>query len=71
MGSYFDLGPRTKESVRLDFRLQNTSTGETLEWASVVGREQEIPELAARAGLLLRTKLGTGELTEEQAKQTR
>lgn len=62
LGSHFDLGPRTKESIRLDFRLQNTSTGETLEWASIVGREQEIPELAIRVGLLLRTELGTSSL---------
>jgi eukaryotic-like serine/threonine-protein kinase len=71
VGSYLDLGGRAKGNVRLDFRLQNAVTGETVEWVTVNGNEQEIPELAVRTGMRLRAKLGAGELTAAETEKVR
>ena len=71
VGSYLDLGHRAKGNIRLDLRLQNAVTGETVDWVTVNGNEQEIPELAVRSGMRLRAKLGAGELTAAEVKQVR
>src|SRR5207249_2415376 len=71
LGSYLDLGRGAKGNIRLDFRLQNAVTGETIDWVTVNGNEQEIPDLAVRSGMRLRAKLEAGELTAAEAKQVR
>jgi eukaryotic-like serine/threonine-protein kinase len=71
VGSYFDLSPGANGRIRLDLRLQNAGTGETIDWVSVSGTEQEIPELAAQTGLRLRAKLGVGELSVIESQRAR
>jgi eukaryotic-like serine/threonine-protein kinase len=68
LGSYLALG---NGHVRLDVRLQDAGTGETL--ASVIesGTEAEVSELIARVGSALREKLGVGALSTEDARTVR
>jgi serine/threonine protein kinase/tetratricopeptide (TPR) repeat protein/TolB-like protein len=54
LGSYFDLGQESAGNVRLDVRIQDTSTGETVASVSRSGTETRLPDLAASAGALLR-----------------
>jgi eukaryotic-like serine/threonine-protein kinase len=57
LGSFLDIGGQ----VRLDLSLQDTVSGETLANISESGTEQELPDLAAKAGERLRQKLGVSE----------
>lgn len=72
-GSYLDLGT-SGSPVRLDMRLQDAARGETLASLTLTGVEADLPDLAARAGAILRGKLGAAEVpasasTEAQASQ--
>ena len=67
VGSYFDLGKRSGGSVRLDLRLQNAQTGETLATVSEVGTEVGLPALAAHAGAQVRSKLGAAQPSPAQS----
>jgi DNA-binding winged helix-turn-helix (wHTH) protein/TolB-like protein len=58
-GSYMAVGDRNSGFVRLDLRLQETISGETLTSIAVSGRQSEIFALVARAGREMRTKLGS------------
>jgi DNA-binding winged helix-turn-helix (wHTH) protein/tetratricopeptide (TPR) repeat protein len=58
-GSYLALGDRNSGQVRLDLRLQETISGETLASIAVSGKQSEILDLVIRAGHQMRTKLGT------------
>src|ERR1700751_1650008 len=49
-GSYVTLGDRKSGQVRLDLRLQETISGETLASIAVSGKQEEIFGLVARAG---------------------
>src|SRR5262249_41690397 len=55
-GAYLDAGGR----VRLDVRLQDTRTGESIAVIADEGREDALPELAARVATRLRARLGDG-----------
>lgn len=55
LGSYIVLGDG---QFRLDLRLQDTQQGETLVSISEKGNGNQVDELAAKAGALLREKLG-------------
>jgi serine/threonine protein kinase/tetratricopeptide (TPR) repeat protein/TolB-like protein len=68
LGSYLALG---NGHVRLDVRLQDAGTGETL--ASVIesGTETEVSDLISRVGAELREKLGVGALSTEDARTVR
>jgi len=57
-GSYLALGNRNSGQVRIDLRLQETISGETLASIAVRGKQTEIFDLLARAGQELRIKLG-------------
>jgi DNA-binding winged helix-turn-helix (wHTH) protein/tetratricopeptide (TPR) repeat protein len=57
-GSYVALGERNSGQVRVDLRLQETISGETLASIAVSGKQSEIFDLLARAGQEMRTKLG-------------
>ncbi len=58
-GSYVALGDRNSGQVRMDLRLQEAISGETLTSIAVSGKQTEIFDLVARAGREMRTKLGT------------
>ncbi len=71
VGSYIDLGKAAGGQIRVDFRLQEARTGETITTASVAGKETELFNLVSKAGAQLRNKLGAGEISEAQANLTR
>jgi len=58
-GSYVALGDRNSGQVRMDLRLQETISGETLASIAVSGQQSEIFDLVARAGQEMRRKLGS------------
>jgi hypothetical protein len=58
-GSYMAVGDKNSGLVRMDLRLQETISGETLTSIAVSGRQSEIFDLVARAGREMRTKLGS------------
>jgi tetratricopeptide (TPR) repeat protein len=64
VGSYVALG---NGQIRLDVRLQDAVSGETLAALSEKGSESEIDNLVSRAGAELRSKLGAGAVTEADA----
>ncbi len=68
LGSYLALG---NGHIRLDVRLQDAATGETL--ASVIesGSEAEVSDLISQVGAELREKLGVGALSTEDARAVR
>jgi eukaryotic-like serine/threonine-protein kinase len=69
LGSYLALG---NGQVRLDVRVQDARTGETLGSVIESGSEAEVSDLIARTGLRLREKLGVGGVSteDEQAAHT-
>ena len=58
LGSYLAVKHDSKNQLRLDLRLQDTSSGETISEDTVNGTDNDILELAARAGARLRMSLG-------------
>ena len=58
-GSYMAVGDKNSGQVRMDLRLQETISGETLTSIAVSGKQSEIFDLVARAGREIRTKLGS------------
>jgi len=62
LGSYFDLGSNTEGQIRLDLRLQEAASGQTIAVVSDKGTESELDDLVTRAGARLREKLGAGEV---------
>jgi DNA-binding winged helix-turn-helix (wHTH) protein/tetratricopeptide (TPR) repeat protein len=58
-GSYVALGDKSSGQVRIDLRLQETISGETLASIAVSGKQSEIFDLVARAGQEMRHKLGS------------
>jgi len=60
LGSYLVIDGADSRQIRLDIRLQNASTGETVAAFPAVGMERNLFELVAKAGAGLREKLGTG-----------
>lgn len=58
-GSYVALGDKNAGQVRMDIRLQETISGETLASIAVSGKQSEIFDLVARAGQEMRHKLGS------------
>jgi eukaryotic-like serine/threonine-protein kinase len=67
VGSYVALGDKTKGLIRLDLRLQDTHTGETIGAFSESGSESDLSNLMARAGEQLRKTLGVPATTKEEA----
>lgn len=66
-GSYFDAGTEGGGRLRLDLRLEDTRDGEAL-WASTEsGSEADLPDLVARAGLGVRTRLGVAAAAQSRA----
>ena len=67
MGSYLAMGKDGGGKIRLDFRLQDTTAGETIVSISETGTEEELLDLVSRTGTELRQKLGVGGISETQA----
>lgn len=67
LGSYLDLGDRAGGKVRVDLRLQDTVTGETLAVATRTRTEAELFEMVSDLGQELRQDLGGGGVPREQA----
>jgi tetratricopeptide (TPR) repeat protein len=63
LGSYLRLG----DDVRVEVRLQDAHTGETMASFSRKGSAQQLDELTTSAGAELRAKLGAGEITAAEA----
>jgi serine/threonine protein kinase/tetratricopeptide (TPR) repeat protein len=70
-GAYLALGPVGSSSLRIDLRLQDTSTGEALSQLTETGAEPELLKLLSRAGASLRESLGLEKLTSEQSRRVR
>ena len=62
-GSYTDLGSRSGGQVRIDFRIQDAASGETIASVAEVGTENELFQLIARAGSDLRARIGVSEVS--------
>ena len=67
LGSYVDLGKEAGGQIRLDVRVQDAASGETLASVAETGTEASFLDLVSRAGSRLRERLGVGELSAAQA----
>ncbi len=47
-GSYTVVGPGENSGIRLDVRVQDTRTGETVVWKSIEGKERDYSTLSQR-----------------------
>src|SRR5215467_493803 len=67
VGSYASLGTNSPRQVRLDLRLFDAKSGETLYADSQTGSQENLFDLVSRAGERLRTSLGVRKITKEEA----
>ena len=67
LGSFVDLGKEGGGQIRVDLRLQNARTGETIGVVSETGTEGELFGLVSRAGCDLRRELGIDNISEAEA----
>jgi eukaryotic-like serine/threonine-protein kinase len=67
VGSYALLGDKADGPIRLDLRLQDTRSGETVGAISEAGTSERLLDLVSRAGERLREKLGVRAVTREEA----
>lgn len=70
-GSYLAIGRTTNGRVRLDARVQDAVTGDTVASFAVVGSKSDLFDLASRAGEQLRAKLGVATLTSTEAEEAK
>src|SRR5579863_10133093 len=70
-GSYLAIGQGGKKRLRLDARVQDAHTGETVASVAVVGTQSDLFDLASRAGEQLRAKLGIGTLTSTESEEAK
>jgi len=70
VGSYLDVGAGGGQ-IRLDLRLQDTASGETISSVTEKGSEARLDDLVTQAGADLRSKLGNGGITPSQAASLR
>ncbi len=70
-GSYLAIGQTGIGRVRLDARVQDAVTGDTIASFAVVGSQSDLFDLASRAGEQLRAKLGVGTLTATEAEEVK
>ena len=66
VGSYAKLGKESGDQIRLDLRLQDTRTAETIDAFFETGTESHLFGLVSRAGARLRSKLGVQAATAEE-----
>ena len=67
LGSYLDLGEGAGGRIRLDLRMQDAVSGESLVAASEVSSEQQLLDMVSRSGRQLREKLGVADLRALQS----
>ncbi|MGA2813470.1 MAG: tetratricopeptide repeat protein [Candidatus Acidiferrum sp.] len=67
VGSYTTMLGTRGDRIRLDIRLQDTTSGETVAEEAVTGSKDDLFELVARAGSHLRQNLGVGTLSGDSA----
>lgn len=58
LGSFTPLPGKGRNRIRLDIRVQDTAVGETLAEESVIGTEEDLLDLVAKASLGVREHLG-------------
>jgi tetratricopeptide (TPR) repeat protein/tRNA A-37 threonylcarbamoyl transferase component Bud32 len=66
-GSYLDQGGGSDGQIRINLWLQDANSGDIVATVSEKGNEQQLDDLATRAGADLREKLGVGEITPKEA----
>jgi tetratricopeptide (TPR) repeat protein len=71
LGSYTLLPSNGENRIRLDIRLQDTTRGETIAEQAITGNENELFELASRAGASLRQSLGVSSISQEATNAAR
>lgn len=71
VGSYTAIDVKGSKRIRLDVRVQDTETGDTVAEDAVSGSEEELFEMVSRAGADLRTGLGVYPLQPDDANQVR
>jgi tetratricopeptide (TPR) repeat protein/TolB-like protein len=71
VGSYLFLGSPAHGQIRLDVRVQDTRTGETVATITQMGDEPRLFDLVSRVGGTLREGLGEPRLSEEQSAAVR
>lgn len=64
LGSYVDLSKESGGQIRLDLRIQDTRSGETLSSLTESGTDLGLLDLVARAGNDLREKLDAGKISD-------
>ena len=70
-GSYAVVGEGEKSQIRLDFRLEDTTAGDTVAEEAATGSEADLFDLVSEIGARMREHLGAGQITSEQANQVR
>ena len=71
VGSYTAIDVKGSKRIRLDVRVQDTETGDTVAEDAVSGTEEELFEMVSHAGADLRTSLGVYPLQPDDANQVR
>jgi tetratricopeptide (TPR) repeat protein len=71
LGSYLSLATEAGRRIRLDLRLQDTASGETLSVLTATRSEEELFELVSGLGRDLRKTLGTGPVSRTEVASTR
>jgi DNA-binding winged helix-turn-helix (wHTH) protein/tetratricopeptide (TPR) repeat protein len=71
LGSYAPINGKNTKRVRLDVRVQDTQTGDTIAEDAVSGSDEELFEMASHTGADLRTSLGAYPLSPEDEGMTR
>lgn len=71
LGSYTRIEDKGQKRIRVDIRLQDTLTGETLASEAFTGAEENLFEVATQAGARLRERLGAAPVTAEAANAAR
>ncbi len=67
LGNYTPVAAKDGNRVRLDIRVQDTRSGETIAESAVTGKEEDLFEMAARAGAELRKSLNISSMTTQEA----
>jgi eukaryotic-like serine/threonine-protein kinase len=70
-GSYLAIGEAGGERVRLDARVQDAVTGDTIASFAVVGSQSDLFDLVSHAGEQLRAKLGVGAMTSTEVEEVK
>ncbi|MGA3107714.1 MAG: tetratricopeptide repeat protein [Terriglobales bacterium] len=65
LGTCTPIVEKGQKRIRIDVRLQDTDSGETIDEEAFTGAEESLFEVASQAGARLREKLGTKEASPE------